>query len=98
MVCQVIGIVKFLHQTLPNTKTPCFGLQGEDLSGGGNHAAAELQLHLFHHLDKCPNAIVHIQNLVEVHADLLTVLLVALSEQVLTARSASICNIVKTIA
>lgn len=56
--------------------------QGEELSGGGNHAAGELQLLLYHHLQKCPNAIVHIQNLGQVHSDLLTVLLAVLSEQV----------------
>ena len=58
-------------------------VQGEELSGGGNHAAGELQLLLYHHLHKCPNAIVHLQNLGQIHADLLTVLLAVLSEQVM---------------
>ena len=57
-------------------------MQGEELSIGGNQAAGQLQLQLYHHLLKCPHAIIHIQNLAEVHADLLTVLLVVLSEQV----------------
>lgn len=57
-------------------------LQGDELSSGGNHAAGELQLLLYHHLHKCPNAIVQIQNLGQIHADLLTVLLAVLSEQV----------------
>lgn len=59
-------------------------LQGDELATGGNHAAGELQLLLYHHLHKCPNAIVHIQNLGQIHADLLTVLLAVLSEQVTT--------------
>lgn len=58
-------------------------LQGYKLIDGIMHSAGSLQLELFQHLKKCPNAIIHIENVAEIHAELLPVLLAVLSEQVI---------------
>lgn len=58
----------------------------EGLAVGGEDAAGLLQTNLAAHLAACPHAVVHIEAVHEVHADVLPVLLSAMSEQV-TSRS-----------